>query len=103
VGFPSFSRDWHLYDLVVETPVIQARPAQNVEAGFLEKKMNKEFHLGEIVVIDPTGRGHGPRGKIVGKITWLDGSTPGYMVTTMDKGVVSRHLLSNEEIMLPKD
>lgn len=62
--------------------------------------MEKSFKLGDIVTIDPANLGLGRCGKIIGVVTWLDGSTEGYYVSVVDPstGGASRHLVSPAEL-----
>lgn len=59
-----------------------------------------KFALGEIVCLDPTGKGNGLAGKIIGRIEFLDGSI-GYVVTAptfSSSGGISRHQVAECEI-----
>lgn len=60
-----------------------------------------KFDLGQIVVLDPTG-GHpnGHRGKVIGRIEFLDGSV-GYVVSCADiQNTIVRHHVNECEIYL---
>lgn len=61
--------------------------------------VKKSFKLGDLVKIDPTGRGFGKVGKIVGLVTWLDGSPEGYFVSAAAFDGVERNLFSSMELM----
>mgnify|MGYP006908211021 FL=1 len=63
-----------------------------------------EFELGVIVVVDPTGRGKGAKGKVVGHTKYIDGSV-GYLVSCADyvSGAVARYHLHSSDIYRASD
>lgn len=68
-----------------------------------ERKMKTKFNLGELVVLDPTGKGIGKEGKIIGRTEYIDGSF-GYVVsvTTLHDQNVVRNYVAECEICYPK-
>ena len=58
-----------------------------------------EFELGAVVYIDPTGKGHGPEGRVIGQVRYIDGSA-GYIVSSFDfaRAAVARHQVASCEI-----
>jgi hypothetical protein len=59
-----------------------------------------KFKMGQNVFVDPTGRGRGDMGKVIGVTHWIDGSI-GYIVSVAGIAgqAVIRHSLSESEIM----
>jgi len=60
---------------------------------------NFAYPLGALVVLDPTGRMKGPTGKVVGHITWIDGSHA-YVISvpSFRDGSIERHTVAECEI-----
>lgn len=56
-----------------------------------------KFALGDIVVLDPTGQEKRPRGKIIGRTHYIDGSIS-YVVSTIFGGEIMRQHISEHEI-----
>ena len=57
----------------------------------------RKFKLGEIVLIDPLERSTGHKGKVIGIIHMIDGTTE-YLVSKSGLGGLSRHILPAYEI-----
>lgn len=59
---------------------------------------NFEFEIGELVCIDPTGKGRGISGKIVGRTEYIGGAV-GYVVSAasvMQDGICRHHVDASE-------
>lgn len=68
--------------------------------------MQKEpkFKNGDIVKLDPTGRGNGATGKIIGIVHMIDGGFCYFVATyTFGADAVARHVLNECELMLKEE
>lgn len=61
------------------------------------------YALGEVVNLDPTGKGRGRDGRVIGQVRWEDGSV-GYFVAVVDIGTggILRHMVNETELCIPQ-